>query len=167
MPTVSEAIAGTTAAVAENPSAAQVVVRTSGHLTGTIETTLRSGRHTVRVDEPAALAGEDSAPGPVDFALIALASCQTITYRFWAEKLGIALDDVEVTVEADLDLRGFFGLDEGVRPGFTAVRVAVTPKGPESAERYQELAAAVDAHCPVLDLFANSTPVEKQLLVAV
>ena len=27
--------------------------------------------------------------------------------------------------------------------------------GPENPERYQELAAAVDRHCPVLDLFAQ------------
>lgn len=166
MPTVAEAIAGTTAAVSADASAASVVVRTKGHLTGAVETTLTSNRHTILVDEPAALAGNDAAPGPVDYAVAALASCQAITYRFWAEKLGIALDDVEVTVEADLDLRGFFGLDDAVRPGFTAVRVSTTPVGPESAERYRELAEAADAHCPVLDLFANPTPVEKQVLTA-
>jgi uncharacterized OsmC-like protein len=167
MPTVSEVIAATTDAVAQDAANATALIRTSGHLTGTTEVTLRSGRHTVLVDEPPTLAGEDGAPGPVDFALVALASCQAITYRFWAERLGIALDDVEVSVEADLDLRGFFGLDESVRPGFGAVRVAVTPRGPESAERYQELADAVDAHCPVLDLFANATPIQRKVALAV
>jgi uncharacterized OsmC-like protein len=167
MPSVSEVIAGTTAAVASDPTAARAVVRTSGHLTGTTEVTLHSGRHTVTVDEPAQLAGGDAAPGPVDYAVVALASCQAITYRFWAERLGIAFDDVEVSVEADIDLRGFLGLDDGVRPGFTAVRVEVTPNGPESAERYQELADAVDEHCPVLDLFSNATPVERKVTVPV
>jgi putative redox protein len=33
--------------------------------------------------------------------------------------------------------------------------------GPESAERYAELAAAVDQHCPVLDLFQNPVPVTR------
>ena len=41
----------------------------------------------------------------------------------------------------------------------------MTPIGPESAERYRELADAVDAHCPVLDLFSNPTPVERRLAV--
>ena len=56
-------------------------------------------------------------------------------------------------------MRGFFGVDDAVRPGFGEVRVVVTLDGPAEAERYQELAATVDAHCPVLDLFRNSTPV--------
>lgn len=167
MPTVAESITALTAAAEQDPANVQPVVRTSGNLTGTTEVTLRSGRHTVVVDEPASLAGEDAAPGPVDFAVIALASCQAVTYRYWAEKLGIALDDVEVKVEADIDLRGFLGLDESVRPGFTAVRVEVTPIGSESPERYQELADAVDGHCPVLDLFANETPVERKVAVAI
>jgi putative redox protein len=50
-----------------------------------------------------------------------------------------------------------------VRPGFSAVRVEVTVTGPERPERYQELAAAVDQHCPVLDLFANPVLVTRTL----
>ena len=42
-------------------------------------------------------------------------------------------------------------------------RVEVTVTGPESPERYQELAAAVDQYCPVLDLFANPVPVTRML----
>jgi putative redox protein len=69
-------------------------------------------------------------------------------------------------VEGDLDIRGFFGFDDTVRPGFTAVRVNVTVNGPEPPERYQELAAAVDEHCPVLDLFQNPVPVTRTLSAA-
>ncbi len=56
-------------------------------------------------------------------------------------------------------MRGFFGLDDAVRPGFGAVRLRVRLLGPEPAERYAELHRAVEEHCPVLDLFANPTPV--------
>lgn len=38
-------------------------------------------------------------------------------------------------VEGDLDLRGFLGIDETIRPGFTAVRLTTTPRGPEPLER--------------------------------
>jgi uncharacterized OsmC-like protein len=137
----------------------------TGALTGPTAFEARCRQHTVSVDEPGRLGGGDAAPGPVDHALVALASCQAITYRFWAAKLGIALDDVDVSVEADLDLRGFLGFDGSVRPGFTAVRVEVTPTGPEPAARYRELAQIVDEHCPVLDLFANPTPVERRVAV--
>lgn len=165
MPTVAEVIAGTAAAVEQDPANAKATVRTSGSLTGPVEVTLRSGDRTVVVDEPEQLAGANAGPSPLDLALLSLASCQAITYRFWAEHLGMELDDVEVKVEADIDLRGFFGLDDDVRAGFSGVRVEVTPKGPESAERYQELADAVDAHCPVLDLFAGGTQIERNVAV--
>ena len=68
-------------------------------------------------------------------------------------------------VEGDLDIRGFFGFNDGVRPGFSAVRVQVGITGPETPERYQELAAAVDEHCPVLDLFRNAVPVDRTIAV--
>ena len=50
-----------------------------------------------------------------------------------------------------------------MRPGFTAIRLDVTVIGPESPGRYAELAAAVDEHCPVLDLFRNPVPVTRAL----
>ena len=111
-----------------------------------------------------ALGGADAAANPVQYALASLGSCQAITYRFWAAQLGVELDTLSVRVEGDLDLRGFFGVDDEVRPGFTAVRVEVTLAGPESEQRYAELAKAVDEHCPVLDLFKNPVPVSRALV---
>jgi uncharacterized OsmC-like protein len=114
--------------------------------------------HRFAVDEPAVLGGTDTAANPVEYALAALGSCQVITYQFWAAKLDIPLSSVTVTVEGDLDLHGFFGFADAVRPGFTDVRVRVELDGPASAERYAELSRQVDEHCPVLDLFRNPTP---------
>ncbi|MDW5595259.1 OsmC family protein [Conexibacter stalactiti] len=152
-------------AITAEPVKAKVVFAVDGSLVGLTEVDLQARDHTVKVDEPPALGGQDLGANPVEHALIALASCQAITYRFWAAQLDIALDGVEISAEGDLDVRGFFGFDDDVRSGFTAVRLRITPKGPESAERYQQLADAVDAHCPVLDLFANPTPVERTIAV--
>ena len=126
---------------------------------GSVATTIRAGKHAFVVDEPAALAGDDVAPSPVEFALGALISCQVVVYRLYARALGIQVDDITIDAEGDLDARRLFGIDEGVRAGFSDVRLAITITGPESQERYEHLREAVDAHCPVLDLFANATPV--------
>jgi len=106
------------------------------------------------------------AANPVEYALAALGSCQAITYRVWAAQLGVKLDKVEIGIDGDIDLRGFFGIDDRIRAGFNAVRIRVSLSGPEHATRYEELAAAVDAHCPVLDLFRNPVPVERKLVSA-
>ena len=163
--TLSTVINDTRTAVADDPAAAQVLVTADGTLTGVTEVEMRTGTHAFTVDEPAKLGGGGTAPNPVQYALASLGSCQAITYRFWAEHLGISLGTLTVRVEGDLDIRGFFGVHDGVRPGFSAVRVQVGITGPETPQRYQELAAAVDEHCPVLDLFRNPVPVDRTIAV--
>jgi uncharacterized OsmC-like protein len=160
---LSSLIADTRKAVDEDPAKAQALFSAQGTLVGVTEVDIRTGAHSFKVDEPAALGGADVAANPVQYALASLGSCQAITYQFWAEQLGIGFDTLSVRVEGDLDIRGFLGFDDSVRPGFSAVRVEVAVTGPESQERYQELAAAVDQHCPVLDLFANPVPVTRTL----
>jgi len=163
--TLSTVIADTRTAVTSDPAAGQVLFSADGTLTGITEVDVSTGTHTFTVDEPPALGGGGTAPNPVEYALASLGSCQAITYRFWAEHLGITLDTLTVRVEGDLDIRGFFGFDDKVRPGFSAVRVQVSITGPETPERYQQLAAAVDEHCPVLDLFRNPVPTERTITV--
>ena len=79
------------------------------------------------------------AANPVQYALASLGSCQAITYRLWAEQLGITFDSLTVRVEGDLDIRGFFGFDDSVRPGFSAIRVEVAVSGPESPNATRSL----------------------------
>ncbi|MGY2061678.1 OsmC family protein [Nocardia gipuzkoensis] len=156
----------TARAVAQDPGNAAVLFRASGTPEGTVGTVVTTGRHTVRVDEPPTLGGEDTAANPVEVYLAALIACQTVTYRFWAQRLGITVDDLAIEAEGDLDVRGFFGLDDSVRPGFQAVRVTVRIDGPETVDRYTELHRAVESHCPVLDLTTAPTPVESTLITA-
>src|SRR3954468_3930980 len=114
-------------AIAEDAGRARVVFPTHGELDGPTHVTLTSRDHRIEVDEPGTLAGTDKNANPVEYALASLASCQAITYRFWAAKLGIELESVQVAVEGDLDLHGFFGLDDTTRSGFTGIRLDVTP----------------------------------------
>lgn len=149
----------------ETPAPGALKFAVAGEAAGSVGSVYRAGRHRLVVDEPAALAGDDLAANPVEYALTALLSCQVVTYRVWAAKLGITVDTIEVRSEGDLDARGFLGIDDSVRPGFSGVRVEVKVSGPETEERYRELQAAVEAHCPVQDLFANATPVVTSLVV--
>ena len=129
---LSSLIADTRKAVSDDPANAQALFTAQGTLVGVTEVDIRTGAHSFKVDEPAALGGADVAANPVQYALASLGSCQAITYQFWAEQLGIAFDALTVRVEGDLDIRGFLGFDDSVRPGLSAVRVEVAVSGPES-----------------------------------
>ena len=159
-------IAATDDAVQADAKNAQAVFRASATAHDAVATTVTLGKFSVEVDEPPALGGENKAANPVEYYLASLLSCQVVTYRVWAEKLGIVVDDIKAKAEGDLDVRGFFGFDDNVRPGFGEVRVVVTVTGPELRERYEELPKAVDDHCPVLDLTRNPTPIHTVLETA-
>lgn len=123
------------------------------------EVRVQSGVHAFTIDEPAQLGGTDKGANPVEHLLAALGACQVITFQVWAGKLGIAVEDIDITLSGEIDLRGFFGLAEGVRPGFSSIEVAVKLSGPETEERYQALIEAVEKHCPVLDGLSTPVPV--------
>lgn len=145
--------------IGKDSATARLRFSTTGTAVGSVASRIRAGRHEFTVDEPSALAGDDAAASPVEYALGALVSCQVVVYRLYAHRLGITIDSLEITADADLDVRGLFGLDEQVRPGFGDVHLTVNISGPATRERYAELQSAVDAHCPVLDIFTNPTPV--------
>jgi len=125
------------------------------------ETKIR--QFTLTIDEPETLGGTDTGPNPVELILGSLASCQEITYRAYAEALGIPLDGVSVRIEGDLDLRGFFAVDDEVRAGFQNIRGTVELDSPASDEELARLKQIVDAHCPVLDILRNPVSVTLDL----
>jgi uncharacterized OsmC-like protein len=151
-----------TAYLEGNPAAAHQVPVANSELVGPYEVRARTGGHEIVIDEPSAIGGGDTGPNPGEVALMALGSCQAITYRLWALRLGIQCDEVKVRVEGDIDPRGLLGIEGSARPGFTAVRVAVSLEGPDRT-RFEELRTAVDQHCPILDLFAIGVPVATAL----
>lgn len=147
-----------------DPSAARVTTRLNVTLGAGQRVDVQMRAHTMVVDEPKGMGGTNEGPNPVELVLAALAACQAITYRVWAAKLGIALDSVIIDAEGDLDLRGYLGVDDDVRPGYEALRLHVRLEGPESRERYAELSDAVDRHCPVLDVATGTVPVERVIV---
>ena len=164
---IAEIIGATKTALQSAPEQARANFEAHHSLVGPCEVTVKVGSgHEFTVDEPQAFGGGDVAANPAEYALAALGSCQAITYQVWAAQLGIKLDKVEISIDGDIDLRGFLGIDDRIRASFNAVRIRVNLSGPEPPARYEELAATVDAHCPILDLFRNPVPVDRKLVSA-
>ncbi len=153
----------TQSALAASPSSALATFRVDSRQEVGLLSRVSVRWFEIAVDEPPTLGGTDRAPNPVEYALVALATCQEITYRLHADALGIPLDGVAVSLEGDIDLRGFFGVDHTVRPGFQRIRGTVTLDSPASEAELTRLQAHVDAHCPVLDLLSNPTPLQLEL----
>ena len=143
-----------------DPAAAQATFTSSSMLKDGLCSEVRLRDHTITVDEPESLGGTDAGPNPVELILAALGTCQEITYRAYATALGIPLERVSVQLHGEIDLRGFFGVDNTVRPGYHRIHGTVTLESNASQEQLQQLQAAVNAHCPVLDILSNPVDVE-------
>jgi uncharacterized OsmC-like protein len=150
---------GTQEALRTEPGQALATFTAESRQAEGLRSEVQTRQFSLTVDEPEALGGTDQGPNPVELVLAALASCQEITYRLYADGLGIPLDSVSVKVSGDIDLRGFFAVDEAVRPGFQAIRAEVTLDSPASEAELDRLKATVDRFCPVLDILGNNTPV--------
>jgi len=114
----------------------------------------RTGSFTVDTDEPAVLLGENRAPNAGEYVLHALAACLTGTIAYHAAARGIALDGLETTIQGDLDLRGFLGLDSNVRPGYEQIRVTIKATGDFDDDQLAEL-ASLTSYSPVRDIVSN------------
>src|SRR3954469_10112552 len=93
----------------------------------------------VDAGEPPVLFGTDSGPNAAEYLLHALAACLTTTMVYSAAARKIRLTEVESVVEGDMDVRGCLGLDEGCRPGFTAIRATFRIAGDAPSARLQEI----------------------------
>jgi len=161
-----EIIEQTQASLRIDPKQAAAVFSADSRQVEGLRSEARIRQFAVTIDEPPSLGGTDAGPNPVELVLAALAACQEITYRAYATALGVPLDSVSVSLKGDLDLRGFFAVGDDARPGFTSVRGTVTLKSPAPPADLAKLKAVVDAHCPVLDILKNPTPVELDLETA-
>lgn len=111
-------------------------------------------------DEPPVLLGGNTAPNAVETVLHALASCLSVGFIYNAAAKGIEVEALDFDLEGDLDLRGFLGLDESVRPGYSDVRVTYRVQADASREELEELCAYTQATSPVVDLLRNPVNVE-------
>ena len=60
--------------------------------------TVTIGPHHMLADEPIAVGGEDSGPGPYDFVLAGLGACTSMTMRMYADRKSLPLERVTVTL---------------------------------------------------------------------
>lgn len=108
-------------------------------------------------DEPQILAGGDKGANPVEHLLNALAACVTTTMVYHAAVRGIKIEELESELEGDIDLRGFLGISNEVRRGYSNIRINFKVK--TDAENIERL-KALSKLSPVFDVTSNGTNID-------
>jgi len=120
-------------------------------------------RHfTFRGDHPPELLGGNTGPTAIETLLAALGSCMAGTFAAQATVRGVEIDSLEVDVEGDIDLNGFFGL-RPVHPGVSDVKLSFRVESDADATVIGEILDAARTHSPVFGSLTRPIEVETVL----
>lgn len=114
----------------------------------------------LEADEPQGLIGSDKAPNAVELVLASLGSCLIVGFAYNAAAMGINIRSLEIDIEGNLDLRGFLGISDSIRPGYQKITATCRIDSDASRGRLEELCSHVRRTSPVGDIVGNAEPLE-------
>jgi uncharacterized OsmC-like protein len=118
----------------------------------------RNTEYKMQYDLP--LSGEENGLTVCEYCMGSLAACLTQTIVAHATSRSIQIDSIDIDVEGDVDLRGFTGISNDVRPGAQQFRVNMNIKSSNaSKEQINELREIGKRFSPAFDTLTNETSV--------
>lgn len=115
-------------------------------------TQVKTDPHHFIVDEPISVGGKDLGPTPGELLAASLASCTSITVKLYADRKGWDLEEVEVEVDFERDLK--FNV--------TNFKKILKFKGDLSEEQIQKL-YEIAGKCPIHRMLANPIEIHSEL----
>jgi uncharacterized OsmC-like protein len=143
----------------EHPESGRITLTARGGTGDTpIACSVDLGRAIYEAQAHAGVGGAGTGACSGDLLLGALAACAQITCQMVAAAMGLEVNDIAVTVEGDLDLRGTLGIDREAPVGFTDIRASFAIDAPGATE--EQLAALqrkTERYCVVMQTL-NAVP---------
>lgn len=109
--------------------------------------------------------GLNNGPNPGVYGRAALGACLAIGYGMWAARLDIPVRALTVEVRATYDVRGELGVDDSIRPGYSAIVYAITIDTPAPEADVTRLLDTADRHSSWLDDLRNPVPVSREVRI--
>jgi len=76
----------------------------------------------------------------------------------------VALDGIDIEMEADVDVRGVFGHDKAVRNGISDIRYTVTIHSAAPEDKVRKCKETIDRKSPVRDTLASPVNITSRLV---
>ncbi len=122
------------------------------------------GRWKLACDASDKSGGTGAAPDPGFVVRAALGNCFAMGYIIWAAHLGVPIDDVEVTIEADFDARGQHAV-EGIPAGYSEIRYHVRIESSAPEKDIARVVEIADKASMVADVFRRAHTLVRNLEV--
>ena len=132
---------------------AEVIVRENGQ--GRYQQEVIVGEHRLLADEPVDVGGADTGPAPLEFVMAGLGACTSMTLRMYAERKGIPLTRISVSLVHDKVKVSGIPRDRIVR--------AITLEGDLTVEQRVRLLEIANK-CPVHKALEQPLMIESELV---
>jgi uncharacterized OsmC-like protein len=144
------------------PAASRVTLKAKGSETDRpISCSVDLGRAVYDAQAHSGVGGAGTSACSGDLLLGALAACAQITCQMVAAAMGIATDQIAVSVEGDLDLRGTLGISKEAAVGFEAIRLRFdVAAGAATPEQLRALREKTEQYCVVFQTLAHPPKLE-------
>jgi uncharacterized OsmC-like protein len=119
------------------------------------------------IDEPEEIGGTNLGPNPQEALLAALNACLIATFVSLCSMQRIKLEKVEITSRGELNLRGFFKLDETIPAGYQTLNWTLNVKGDATPQQFQAVYEATIAASPNFWNLAQPVNITPELRVEV
>jgi putative redox protein len=124
---------------------------------------VRAGRHVLAADEPIAVGGGDTGPGPYEYLLAALGTCTAMTLRMYARQKNWPLEKVTVRLAHDKIYATDCAACETKEGKIDRLQRSIELAGPLDAAQRQRLLEIADK-CPVHRTLKSEILIQTKLL---
>lgn len=134
------------------PNTSKIKIRAKGGQTDIpVACSVDIGRAVYQAEAHKGVGGAGAGACSGDLLLGALAACAQITCQMVAAAMGIPTERIEVTVEAELDLRGTLGISKDVSVGFESIHLQFDIAAPQAtSEQLRGLREKTEQYCVVM-----------------
>jgi uncharacterized OsmC-like protein len=145
-----------------NPAGSRITLTAKGTEDSTpLSCSVDIGRAMYHAEAHKGVGGSGLAACSGDLLLGALAACAQLTCQLVAAAMGVPTENIEVTVNGDMDLQGTLGLSKAVPVGFEAIRVDFRIDAPEaSPEQLRSLREKTEQYCVVLQTMLHPPKID-------
>jgi uncharacterized OsmC-like protein len=125
------------------------------------QTIERQEAYTLASDFPDELGGMSRGPTVCEMCMASIGSCISQTIVAYATMMGVQLDNIRIETEGDVDIRGFTGVSENVRPGAQEFRMNIhLDSKTASKEQLEKLYELGRRFSPAVDTITHGTTVK-------
>ena len=142
------------------PPEGVVIVEDAG--SGDFAEIVRSGRHVLPADEPVAVGGTDTGPGPYQYLLAALGACTAMTLRMYARQKKWPLEKVTVRLAHQKIHAADCATCETKEGKVDHIQRTVALEGPLDTAQRQRLLEIAD-RCPVHRTLTSEIVIDSEL----